>query len=340
MAIKPILLIGGYGVTGRKTALQLRARHPDVPLAIAGRDIAKARALAAELGNAQGYFADLLGVSPNLGLPHGEFSAVVTFLMDNTGSALDFARANRIPAVIVTGGAFELGQQVVMAGQAAREVPVIVAGNWFCGTALMPILDLCSEFQQVDRVKVGIVIDRNGSKAGPATYADFERILAACATMPQRTGGHYEWVKADAGRRTYTGTGGRPLEGTPSVSIDAVTVAAVTGARDVTVLETWGDSLSSSTGGPASDEIVIEASGLDADGTALLRRREVVARRDTSPFTAIGIALLLGRAAALDGPALAPGVLMVEQVLDPRETCAAMAAAGVDFGPVTATING
>ena len=36
MSVKPVLLIGGHGIAGRKTALQLRRRHPDLPLAIAG----------------------------------------------------------------------------------------------------------------------------------------------------------------------------------------------------------------------------------------------------------------------------------------------------------------
>ena len=44
--MKPILLIGGYGDTGRKTAQQLRLRHPDVPLAIAGRNLAAAQTFA------------------------------------------------------------------------------------------------------------------------------------------------------------------------------------------------------------------------------------------------------------------------------------------------------
>ena len=68
--MKPILLIGGHGVTGRKTAQQLRLRHPHVPLAIAGRNLATAQTFADELGNAVAYAADISGNVPNLGLPH------------------------------------------------------------------------------------------------------------------------------------------------------------------------------------------------------------------------------------------------------------------------------
>lgn len=337
MSVKPVLLIGGHGIAGRKTALQLRRRHPDLPLAIAGRDLAAAQAWADELGNATAYRADLRGQAPDLGLPHGDFSAMATFLMDETGSALDFARRHGIASVTVTGGAFELGLQAVIAMQAAPDIPVVLGGNWFCGTALMPVLDLCARLARVDEVEVGIVIDRNGSKSGPATTADFERILGSCATMPQRIGGHYQWVSAQVGQRHYTGTGGRSLQGKPSVSIDAVTIAAVTGAKDVTVLETWGDSLSSLASGPACDEIVVEASGLDQTGQRVRVRREIVASRQNAPLTAIGVTLLLERAGGLGGPALPPGLYFPEQALDPAAASAAMAEAGVEFSEIALT---
>lgn len=337
MAVKPVLLIGGHGVAGRKTALQLRRRHPDLPLAIAGRDLVAAQAWAEELGNAMAYRADLRGDAPDLGLPHGEFSALATFLMDETGSALDFARRHAIGSVTVTGGAFELGQQAVLAMQAASTIPVVLGGNWFCGTALMPVLDLCTRLARIDEVEVGIVIDRNGSKSGPATTADFERILGSCATMPQRSDGRYQWVSAQAGLRHYTGTGGRRLEGKPSVSIDAVSIAAITGAKDVAVLETWGDSLSSLAGGPASDEIVIEACGIDRAGHRVRLRREIVASRQHAPLTAIGVALLLEQAGGLGGATLPPGLYFPEQALSPAAACAAMAQAGVEFSEIATT---
>lgn len=209
--MKPVLLIGGHGVTGRKTAEQLRLLQPDVPLAIAGRNLEAAQALADELGNAVAYQADLYGTLPDLGLPHGEFSAVVPFLMDDTGSALEFAGKHGIPYVAVTGGAFELGQQTAMALQVTNKCPVTIAGNWFCGAALWAVLALCSELVAVTKVKVGIVIDRNGSESGPAVAADFGRIMRSCATMPQRAEGHYRWVSAGEGQCAYLGSGARVL---------------------------------------------------------------------------------------------------------------------------------
>lgn len=332
--VKPVLLIGGYGKTGRKTALQLRALHPDLPLAIAGRDLVAAQAFADELGNASAYKLDLWDNGDQLGLPNGEFSALATFLMDDTGRSMAFAKRHGFGSISVTGGAFELGVQVVTAMRAAADIPVVLAGNWFCGAALWPVLELCGSLDHVLSVTMGIVIDRSGGAAGPATTADFERILGACTSMPRRSNGRYEWASGTQGTQTYVGTGGRKLEGRLSVSIDAVTIGAITNAADVTVLETWGDSLSSLNGGNATDEVVIEARGLDASGREKILRQEIIASREKCPFTAVAVALLLEKMAGLRGKTLPAGLYFPENVLDPADANHAMRAAGIEFGPV------
>lgn len=334
--MKPVLLIGGHGITGRKTAQQLRLRHPHVPLAIAGRNLAAAEAFADELGNAVAYAADIGGNAADLGLPHGDFSAMSVFLMDETGDALRFASDHAIPYVAVTGGAFEMGLQFAIGMHAMNHCSVTIASNWFCGGALMPILALCGELSSVEAVTAGIVIDRNDGPSGPATRADFERILGTCTSMPLRSQGAYKWVAGDTGKEQYIGTGGRRLEGRPAVSIDAVAIGAATGARDVTVLETWGDSLSWTDEQLSSDEIVIEARGTAKDGSRVILRQEVVAARDAAPITAITIAMLLDRAGGLSsGVPLAQGIYTAERALDLAETVAWMKEAGIRFGPVS-----
>ncbi|VDZ73695.1 Uncharacterised protein [Atlantibacter hermannii] len=53
MSYDPILLMGGSGNIGRHTATAIRARYPDVPLLIGGRDLAKAQHAAAEISHAR-----------------------------------------------------------------------------------------------------------------------------------------------------------------------------------------------------------------------------------------------------------------------------------------------
>lgn len=333
----PILLIGGYGSTGRMTAKHLRDLHPDVPLAIAGRNLEAAQSHANELGNAVAYRVDIAGDEPDMGLPHGNFSAMGIFLMDDTGNATAFAGRHKIPNVAVTGGAFELGQQVIVGMHAARTSPVIIAGNWYCGGMLWPVLDLCSNFTEIDSVEVGIVIDRNGGNSGPAVAVDFGRILRSCATMPQRADKHYHWISAEEGQGTYIGTGNRLLEGKPAVSCDAISIGAWTGARNVRVLETWGDSLSFLEKGLPSDEIAVEVTGKNLDGNPVRLRQEIVAPRQSVTLTSISVALLLEKAAGLGDSALAPGLYLSEQALEPRSATQALAAAGVQFSEITTT---
>lgn len=74
MSTHPILLVGGSGTAGRWTARFLREAHPDVPLLIGGRDLEKARQVAAEIGGTEGVKIDLR--ADNLGLGARQVSAV------------------------------------------------------------------------------------------------------------------------------------------------------------------------------------------------------------------------------------------------------------------------
>src|SRR3546814_19042294 len=49
---KPVLLLGGSGVVGSLAARSLRRLQPELPLVIGGRDLAKAQAVAKEIGGA------------------------------------------------------------------------------------------------------------------------------------------------------------------------------------------------------------------------------------------------------------------------------------------------
>ena len=89
MSTDPILLIGGSGVVGRGTARFLQIAHPDVQLLIGGRDLARAVAVASEVGTAQGVVLDL--TAGDLGLGARPVRAVATLLYDDSLAGLRFA---------------------------------------------------------------------------------------------------------------------------------------------------------------------------------------------------------------------------------------------------------
>ena len=75
----PVLIIGGSGVVGSQAAKAIRRLHPDLPLAIGGRDLSRAQAGASEVGGATGVRVDL--DRADLGLDDKDsFSAVVILL--------------------------------------------------------------------------------------------------------------------------------------------------------------------------------------------------------------------------------------------------------------------
>ena len=90
MTFDPILLIGATGHVGNHTARTLRKAHPNLPLLIGVRDVARAAGLVSELGNAEAVAVDLS--KADLGLGDRKVSAVGIFLKDNHTNAVRFAR--------------------------------------------------------------------------------------------------------------------------------------------------------------------------------------------------------------------------------------------------------
>ena len=63
MSTQPILLIGGAGVVGHWTIRLLRDAHPNTPLLIGGRNLARAEGVAAMLGNAERIGGEILSLT-------------------------------------------------------------------------------------------------------------------------------------------------------------------------------------------------------------------------------------------------------------------------------------
>ena len=86
----PVLVVGGSGIVGAQAALTLRRLHPDLPIAIGGRNLERAGKTARDVGNAEAVKVEV--GQPGLGLTDKRFSAVVMFARPR--ATLPVARAS------------------------------------------------------------------------------------------------------------------------------------------------------------------------------------------------------------------------------------------------------
>lgn len=334
--MRPILLIGGYGVVGRQVARHLRARHPDLPLAIGGRSLEKARALGDELGGVLAVTIDLN--QRDLGLPMAEFSAMGVYVKDGGLNAMGFAGRHGIPSVSLSSATFELGVDMVHGLRAAQNAPIVMASHWFSGAVTIPTILLAERFDRVDSIDIGAVIDREDVTdgddigSGPAAAAEFEQVLLSCPSTLLRADGGYVWVAGDRAQARFRRPDGVEIEGTVSVGCDTLSLATATGARNVRLLETYGVSASRQAGGAACDEVYIRVTGRGRDAAPLEVGQVISIPRTAGSLTAISQVIILERLLGLaGGPPPSPGLYMVEDVVDPSHFVDRMTEAGVRF---------
>lgn len=326
MSSAPVLLIGGYGVTGKAVARLLRSRHPELSLTIAGRDLNAASAFAKEIG-ADASSVDL--AEGDTGLDKINASAVVVLAKDAGLYGLSWANNVGVPYIALSSAAFEHGIDVAHALSKPQNAPIIFAGHWFAGAVVLATLALSADFDKVDSVVAGVTIDRNGGGGGPASVADFARISRSSSATLARVDGAYVWETDAENRHVYRGASGELIEGSGAVSLDVASIGASLNAANVRVLESWGTSYYYTCTGIAADEVSIEVTG-KRYGADDIVRSVLTLPRTQSTLTAISIALMLERALGLDGGGLAkPGVYTPEIFMNPDSFMTLIRNAGV-----------
>lgn len=314
-ALKPVLIIGGSGVVGAQGAHALRRLHPELPIAIAGRDLARAEAVAATLGNAHALRVDLQRA--DLGLPEdAHFSALVLFVKDDTLNSLKYAQRHRLPYVSTSSGSFEIAPEVARHLRARDAAPILLASHWLAGAATLPALHFAEEFRRVDRIEIGALLDEQ-DMGGPAAAADYERLVDAAAAQILENG-RWRWVRGDEAARGFLSVDGTRVAASAYSPLDVVSLAAATDAHSIRLDMALGESASRRRGEAFSTEIVIELEGELHDGRIARHRHELTHPQGQAPITAIGIALGVERLLGLaGGEAVAPGLYTPDVLIDP-----------------------
>ena len=299
---------------GLETARLLRAAHPDAPLLLGGRDLAKAEKAAAEIGNARGVALDL--AADDLGLGEQAVSAVAVLPKDDRIAGLRFAQARGVPHLNISGGLTEIGPEVAAYMDAPNAAPVVLGAEWLVGATSVPTLEFAREFGRVDDITIGALIDEQDG-GGPATAEDFERLTKTMPAALVRRDGAYVWIMGDEAKAEFRAVDGTAMEAEAFSPYDVVGLASALGAPNVRFNLAEGVSSSRRRGEPLSTEILIELAGTDGAGGPLRTRHAVVHPGGGMPLTAVGVAMILERLTGLDGqPATPPGLYFPYQLLE------------------------
>lgn len=314
MSPHPILLVGGSGTVGRWAARYLRAAHPDVPLLIGGRDLAKAAGSAGEIGGAEGVALDLSAA--DLGLGQRPVSAVAVLFTDERVAALRFAQSRRVPHLSISPGINEIAPEVAAYIHTPQAAPVVLGTEWLVGATTVPTLHFARAFRRVHDITIGALLDEQDA-FGPAANADLERQTKTNPAALALRDGAYRWRVGDDAKATFRAVDGTEMQASALSPYDVVGLATATGARNVEFNLALGVSSSRRRGEPLSTEILIELGGEDHAGRPLRTRHAVVHPQGQMPLTGLGVALVLERLVGLDGkPPTPPGLYFPYQLLE------------------------
>ncbi len=314
MSLAPILLVGGSGIAGRCTAQYLRAASPDVPLLIGGRNLAKAKEVAAEIENAEGVALDL--AADDLGLGERPVSAVAVFFTDERIAGLRFAQPRGVPHVSISPGINEIGPEVAAYIHDPDAAPVILGTEWLVGATTVPTLKFAKAFGRVHDIVIGALLDEQDA-FGPAAEADLERQTKTMPAALARRDGAYLWRVGDDAMAKFRAVDGTEMEASAFSPYDVVGLATATGAPNVQFNLAIGVSSTRRRDEPMSTEIVIELAGEDHAGRPLRTRHAVIHPQGQMPLTGLGVAMVLERLIGLDGDrATPPGLYFPYQLLN------------------------
>ncbi|AKF87334.1 hypothetical protein MFUL124B02_41445 [Myxococcus fulvus 124B02] len=325
---KPVLIIGGSGVVGSLAAQTLRRFHPELPITIGGRDVARAEAVARGLGHADAVRVDLSRA--DLGLPEGRgYSAVVLFVKDHTLNALRFAQAQGIPHLGISTGLFEVAPEVAYFMNAPQRSAVLLGTSWLVGAATLPALHFAREFKTLDSIAMGAVLDEQDI-GGPAASADLERAASAAPNALILEDGKWRWVGGAAGERRFLDGDGNEHVGQAYSLTDPVSLAAETKARAIRLDAVVGLSAGRRKGGAYSVETLFELEGTLHDGTRARVRYEMSHAQGQAPITAVGVAVSVERLLGLAGGApVTPGLYLPNVLIEPTYLMRRLEEAGV-----------
>lgn len=273
MSLTPILLAGSSGIFGRCIARYLRSASSDIPLLIGGRDVARAKEVAAEIGNAEGVALDF--AADNLGLGGRAVCAIAVFAKDDKIAFLQFAQARGIPHISKSSGTAEIGPEVAAYIQRPNASAVVLGAEWLVGAVTIPTLEFVRAFRRMDDLTIGALLDEQDT-GGPAAAIDMHRLGEIMPAALTRRNGAFFWRLGEEAKAEFRAIDGTKMAAVALAPYDVMGLAAATGALNVQFNLATGVGSTRRRGEAMSTEIVIELAGEDHTGEALRTRHAVL----------------------------------------------------------------
>lgn len=348
-----VVLVGGTGVVGEQVARLMRALHPSVSIVVTGRNLAKAQALASEIGG-EAAAADISKPSPLASVP-GRIDAVAATVGDPDDHLLRDAILRGAAFVDIARGTAAQSRAYVTASLLDVTAPVIFASNWMAGVPAILARKLTAEFAAVDAVSIDILF-YGSDKGGPDSQGVDETLSHPFAA---RIGGDWRYRPQMSDGKRVQFPSGLSRTAYRMNFADQTTVALSSGAQDVSIRLALDSAFNSAamrfivhsglwaaiqgpsfgwlrkalthnpSKGGARHEFVVEAWGRLTDGSQAWRKIEVLDPNGQSHLTAIGVVANLERALGLVGPPLRPGAAAPETHADPGRLLSLLEVEGV-----------
>lgn len=326
----PVLILGATGSLGARTVRMLRKLQPELPITLAARDMAKADALAREVGHATTARIDI--AAPGLGLdPAARYSIVVTALRDHSFNSLRYAQKQGVPYIALSDGVFELGPIVAFYAHHAKAAPVLLLGHSNGGVPTLAALHFASAFETIEAIELGLLFDP-GDPFGAVSAKDLERINRIGPKPLVKENGAWQWADTPLATRSFTSIDGTAHEAHAAGLLDVLSLGSATPAARIRIDLAGGLTASTKQGGSPSTEVIIEITGTKKTGETGRFRYELVDPEGYAAMSARGVAVaieaLLGLASA---PAPKTGLYLPETLVPPRYLLERLKAFGVNM---------
>lgn len=326
----PVLILGATGSLGARTVRMLRRLQPELPITLAARDMAKADALAREVGHATTARIDI--TAPGLGLdPAARHSIVVTALRDHSFNSLRYAQKQGVPYVALSDGVFELGPIIAHYAHNAKGAPILLLGHSNGGVPTLAALHFASEFETIEAIELGLLFDP-GDPFGAVSAKDLERINRIGPKPLVRQDGAWQWADAPLATRSFTSVDGTTHEARAAGLLDVLSLGSATPAARIRIDLAGGLTTSTKQGGSPSVEVIIEITGAKKTGESGRFRYELVDPEGYAAMSARGVAVAVeGLLGLAGGAAPKTGLYLPEKLVQPEHLLARLKTFGVNM---------